>query len=159
MRRLIAAAALIVAAGSAGACSPGDTTGPADAAGSATVASAAGNTTEVCTAAKAVMAESTTKFGTALGKAMAAAAQGGDGEQQMLDALKTVFKDWSDGMRAQAELAQDAELKAALTTIAMELGKTGDRVKTAADLETVASALDTGQLKSASEAMGRLCPA
>jgi hypothetical protein len=161
MRRLLAAAALAVLCTTAAACGDGgDSAGdpPTPPPGLASPAAAAGsnNTTQVCADTKKVIADSTAKFTEELSKAFTAAATGGD-DAEAVTAVKTMFTEWADGLRAQADKATDGELKAALADTADQIGKVAGSIKSLDDLQQADKLLDTTEMQDAEKKIDSLC--
>jgi hypothetical protein len=118
--------------------------------------SAADNTEEVCTAAEKVITDGMTTFSTELQKALAAATSGDEAAvTQSINAVKTLFTGWQQGLRAEADKATNTELKTALNTFADEIQKVVDQVKTADDLENLD--MESAEMTAASDTLERIC--
>jgi len=162
MRRLFALAALSVALFGAAACNDSSNpsasgTTPTGQASPTGGTSSGDNTKEVCAAAEKVITDGTTKFTTELTNAMTAASSGNaEAANQAIAALKTLFSEWVQGLRAEASKATNAELKASLTTFADELQGAADKIKTAQDLQTLEN-FETAEMTQASDALDRIC--
>lgn len=171
MRRILAAVALSAVVLSGAACSDSDESGspsgPAAPSGvSASATAQTGSSTsaspgtagtgseadkQVCLDVEKLMAESTTRFGQELVKAV----QGG-AEQTALTAVKKLFADWAAGLRSQAAKATNPELKDALELFANELEKLNSQIKTMDDLAGLEN-LDTPGLDAASDKLSTIC--
>jgi hypothetical protein len=125
---------------------PGGDPGVAGEGGTAT-----GTDKQVCADQEKLVAESTMKFS----QAAVQASQGGN-EQATVDAVKTLFSDWANGMRAQAGKAVSPELKEALTQYAQGLEKVNGQIKGVGDLEKLGD-LNTTEIEQATDKVLRIC--
>jgi hypothetical protein len=163
MRRLLAAAALAVLCATAAACGDsGDSGGSSSSAATTGAANnaAAGsdNTSQVCADAKKVITDSTAKFTEELGKAFTAAATGGDAANaETVKAVKAMFTEWADGLRAQAEKASDDQLQKALKDTADQIAKVAGSIKSLDDLQQADKLLDAPELEAANKKIESIC--
>jgi hypothetical protein len=138
--------------GTSGSTSAGASGAPG---GSGSTGTSAGPVTaadqQVCKDTEQLIADSTRKFGEELVKA----AQSG-GDQAALTAVKTLFAEWSTGLKTQAAKATSTELKAALTEYATGLEKVNSQLNTFADLEKL-DQLNTPEIESATEKIAQIC--
>jgi hypothetical protein len=157
MRRLWVAslsAALVLAGG----CTSGTSTdnGPSGS-DRTSAADVSANTKQVCTDSKKVITDSTQRFAQALQAVVQAATSGQqEAQNQALEAARTLFKDWSTGLRTQAGKALNPDLKSALTDFANALDALLAQVKNADDLTKVAG-MNTPELQSAEEKFNKIC--
>jgi hypothetical protein len=160
MRRLWVAsglAALVLAGG----CTSGGTASGSPASGSTTSgtssSAASSNTEQVCADAKKIVKDGTEKFTLVLPQAVQAVASGNrDAQNQALEAIRTTFKDWAAGLRAEAGKAKDADLRSALSEYASALDALVAQLKNVDDLSKVAG-LNTPELQAAQDKFSKLC--
>jgi hypothetical protein len=112
---------------------------------------ATGADKQVCTDQEKLVADSTMKFS----QAMVQASQGGN-EQATVNAVKTLFSDWANGMRTQAGKAVSKDLKDALTQYAQGLEKVNNQIKSVGDLEKLGD-LNTTEIEQATDKVLRIC--
>jgi hypothetical protein len=160
MRRLLAAA-VFAALFATAACGSGDDNssgnGGANAA-SATTAAAAANTEQICADAKKVIADSTAKFTQELSKILTSAGSGNTAaSNDSVTTIKTMFNEWAEGLREQADKATDGQLKSALKDTADQLEKVAASIKSATDLAQADKLLDSPELDAASKKIESLC--
>jgi hypothetical protein len=106
----------------------------------ATLSTPDGATAGACRDAQRATNAATAKFTADVGRAVAAGEKGDPKAQQnAMAALRVTFQDWSAALRTQADRATDPQLKAVLVEYAGAVDATISRVRTAADLETLAS--------------------
>jgi hypothetical protein len=164
MRRLwvVSALAVLVFAGgctSGGTSNGGSSNGGSSNSGGGRTPSVdvSANTAQVCADSKKVINDSTQKFAQALAQAVQAATTGKpDAQNQALETIRTLFKDWSAGLRTQAGKALNPELKSTLTDFANALDALVAQVKTADDLSKVAG-MNTPELQAAQDKFGKIC--
>ncbi len=138
-------------AGTGGAATPGAPGAPGDPGGGGEGGTATGVDKQVCADQEKLVAESTRKFG----EAVVQASQGGN-EQATVNAVKTLFSDWANGMRTQAGKAVSKDLKDALTQYAQGLEKVNNQIKSVGDLEKLGD-LNTTEIEQATDKVLRIC--
>jgi hypothetical protein len=159
MRRLLAAA-VFAALFATAACGSGDDAAGdgGTTAGPATTAAAAANTEQICADAKKVVTDSTAKFTQELGKILTSAASGDpSANSDSVNTIKTMFTEWAQGLRDQADKATDGQLKSALSETADQIAKVATSIKSATDLEQADKLLDSPELEAASKKIESIC--
>jgi hypothetical protein len=127
-------------------------------AGTPSGAAAGGNTQQVCTESRKVITDSSAAFSQQMGKIAVAAATGGTaGEKAALADLKKLIKDWSAGLKAQAEKAADPELKQALAELSSGFAAAGERFKSFKDTVKATDYMDSPQIQAASKKLEQFC--
>jgi hypothetical protein len=143
MRRLLAATALAALCATAAACGSDGDNSPGHSAATtagvaATTAAAPGNTKQICADIQKVSTDATAKFSQEFTKIRVAAASGDkSAEADAVKIIKTMFTEWANGLRAQADKASDGELAAALNDTADEIEKVAGSLTSADDLKQV----------------------
>jgi hypothetical protein len=160
MRRLMAAA-VFAALFATAACGSGDDNASGDGGANSaatTAAAAAANTKQICADAKKVVTDSTAKFSQEMSKVLTAAASGDKtAADDSVSTVKTMFTEWAEGMRAQAEKATDAELKAALNDAADQIAKVATSITSADDLQQATKLLDAPEFDAAGKKIESIC--
>jgi hypothetical protein len=163
MRRLLAAAVMgagLFATACSGSGGDGAATTTAASSSAGTPAAGAGgptdNTEQVCADADKAIKAAGEKFDRELDKAF-----GGEpdtrSDAEALNSVRTVFTEWAAGVREHADRATDADLKAALSTYADEIGKLATVITSADDLADPDVDLDSPAVKTAADMMDAIC--
>jgi hypothetical protein len=160
MRRLMAAAVLAVLCATAAACSDSDDSPTASASGGSAAASApaaasgapagSGNTKQICADAQKVVTDAITQFTQEVSKLGASS-----DTSAAAQTVKTLFRDWADGLRELADKATDAQLKAALKDTADQIAKVAGSIT--ADLRKADKLLDSPEVQAAQSKFDALC--
>jgi hypothetical protein len=158
MRRLttFTVAAIAATAVLGAGCSAKPVNPPATAAGAA--ASTPGSAVaQACANARKVINAATAKFTVQVNVAVAAGEQGdANAQRAAMAALRATFKEWSAGLRTQADAQSDPPVKAMLVEYAGAVDATISRVRTPQDLETLAT-FDDRELDVAANRLADVC--
>lgn len=155
MRRLMVAATFAAVALTAAACTdtPPSNGAAAPAAPSSTLSA---NSLQVCQAAEKVIGDSATKFGTDMVTATRAGTKGdATAQSQAMAAVKDALKSWADGLRQQAGVAEDSNLKSALSDMATEIDNTNNQITSVSSLQSVN--FGAGRMKALSDRLTNNC--
>jgi hypothetical protein len=158
MRRLVVlvtASAMLVAFAAACAGRPAGVTATASA--SATPSLRDARLARACADAQKTINESTAHFNGRLADAVAANERGDTaGRDRAIVDIRVAFANWSSSLRAQADRADDAELKAVLTEYAGAVDAAISRVRSAADLDRLYT-FDDQELDTVASRLAGLC--
>lgn len=127
MRRLLAAGSLAAVVAFGAACSSNGNDNDDTAAGEQATQPAAGNTAQVCQSAQEAQAQEVEQFNEDMA-AMQEELPEEELEEAAVARMEEALVGWSDGLREQAELADDPELAEALTGLADGLADAAPQV-------------------------------
>jgi hypothetical protein len=110
---------------------------------------------KVCDDTETLIADSTQKFGEEVVKVLDSGSVG-EGQQKALAAIKTLFAEWSTGLRAQSGKASDPNLKKALSDYADGLEKVKNQINNINDLANLQD-LNTPEIEAATDKIAEIC--
>jgi hypothetical protein len=157
MRRLVTTVAAIAATAALSAGCSAKTAKPPPAAASAAASTPSSAVAQACGNARKVINDATAKFTAQVSAAVAAGEKGDtNGQRAAMAALRATFKEWSAGLRSQADTATDPQFKATLVEYAGAVDATIARVQTPQDLDTLAT-FDDRELDVAANKLADVC--